>query len=813
MADTFADLLREVGIADDTRSQVMQAAQQRPQRRPMPRQMRQQAPPGPPPRDRQIYGMNPGDVLQRHAIDTEQARYNWTYGDAGERLSAIPQLVGEATGLSSLRYLPHALRAGDTESALVEGGTAAATLLPEVAGARGLFGAGRARAPRVPPRITEPPPAPIRPPPREIGANGLPVRPPEPFRNSMRGGSEDLREAARPRTQQPRPDGGAARGEHDAYLEGLRAEGFDVERPFYHGTDRDFSEFDLSRVGDNFGDRSFGVSLTPDPAEAWRYSGRSGGASNIRPVFARYRNPLVFNAENARVGNESIDAAARRGDLRKLVDEASARGEPYDAIVVMGPNDEIFQVNVLNPENIRPRFGPSSQRPAASSAQHELSLARSPSEPLASSVGGVPVPQVVQRDLRRVGAMVQRRFVDRPPNEGLQRTIIPSAGRNGDEIVIRYGFNGEAPHRGALQNVSDWNGTQTGEITLRKGPFGRLYITGSQIDPLLQEKGLGTQMYADVADWANARGSQLFSDNLMSDGARNVYPALARRGYDIRNVSKDVDAQPRNAPGTPEDERMVFTVASNDQKPIYRIRGRGETPSSTTLYSNMGVPAVIQRDLANVGRLATDGAGAAPRALPRQYEGFGGRAVAMGDAAKLPPEAWATATYAPPRAMRPRTAQDKLAAGLLGIGGAVPAGAGAAYAVQDNIGRGARTQDARLRVQEARQADLHNDVRNMNAGGGSPLMAPKAGFPSLLPPVSPQLHEQARAEIQGLIPEREWGVIDEGLIRRQADVIQRGLRYRGKEPLDAPPPRIFPRDRFAGKRPQQNAPAFRGPGR
>lgn len=211
------------------------------------------------------------------------------------------QFAAEATTMPGWYRTGQALGEERYGDAALEGGLSALGLAtmgvgPEIAGARGLFGAGRARAPRVPipeapapmtleqrfgPSIqrphagpfdwsrvgrentvggfaenmelgdiapgagwdgvpdipakpmgwadgmldrvrqerlarealnpqTEPPPAPIRPPPRQIGANGLPVRPPEPFRNSMRGGSEDLREAARPRTQQPRPDGGAA---------------------------------------------------------------------------------------------------------------------------------------------------------------------------------------------------------------------------------------------------------------------------------------------------------------------------------------------------------------------------------------------------------------------------------------------------------------------------------------------------------------------------------------------------------------------------------------------------------------------------
>lgn len=435
----------------------------------MPRQMRQQAPPGPPPRDRQIYGMNPGDVLQRHAIDTEQARYNWTYGDAGERLSAIPQLVGEATGLSSLRYLPHALRAGDTESALVEGGTAAATLLPEVAGARGLFGAGRARAPRVPPRITEPPPAPIRPPPREIGANGLPVRPPEPFRNSMRGGSEDLREAARPRTQQPRPDGGTALDETALRaLRGfLREDGLELpaSMPRLPETEVPVNALRENQIGslDRADARRYANMTTQAPPILVRNLGngkfevidgnrraaaaRIRGDENIRVVDATslfepppaassaaagpqrtFQHTPSRNGAAGRIalpdGNGSIsyvDNGDGSWSVREVAVDPAVRGTKRGIALYeeLARQAQQAGVRTLLSDGVVSRdaqhvWSALSRRgyPVEFNGGHTytLPLTKPPSEPLASTAGFIPIPRVVQNDLRRLGSAIQRRF-------------------------------------------------------------------------------------------------------------------------------------------------------------------------------------------------------------------------------------------------------------------------------------------------------------------------------------------------------------------------------------------------------------------
>jgi hypothetical protein len=177
------------------------------------------------------------------------------------------------------------------------------------------------------------------------------------------------------------PDAGAS-AERTVYLETLRAEGFDVERPFYHGTDRDFDQFDTARAGENYGDRSIGVSLTPNPEEAWRYAGRRGTGAVIRPVYVRYRNPLVFDAPDARTGNETIDTAARRGDIARMLAEAESRGEPYDAIIAQGgPNEEIFQVNILDAANIRQRFGRAPARPDGGASPADNALNAGPVGP------------------------------------------------------------------------------------------------------------------------------------------------------------------------------------------------------------------------------------------------------------------------------------------------------------------------------------------------------------------------------------------------------------------------------------------------
>lgn len=160
------------------------------------------------------------------------------------------------------------------------------------------------------------------------------------------------------------PDGGPVQAGRDAYQAQLRADGFDIDRPLYHGTGADFESFDAARGGQNFGGRDarLGVSLTPEPWNASDYAmdtAHRGGAPNVRPVFARGRFKEVTERELAAMAGEEIsqlEAMARFAER--------ARAEGYDGIAVHGvargqPTVEykVFPDADGGFSNIRPRFG------------------------------------------------------------------------------------------------------------------------------------------------------------------------------------------------------------------------------------------------------------------------------------------------------------------------------------------------------------------------------------------------------------------------------------------------------------------------
>lgn len=503
MADTFADLLREVGIADDTRSQTMQAAQ-RPMRRPRPRVL-----------------MNPQGPIRRQGGVNEQEAHRienpegLTYGE-----EAILGTL-EPTGLPSFRRGGRALaqgRGGDAAGEFALGGLGLLTMgvgprvaaRPPVAG-RGLFGAGPTRgvandpglfrSTTIPPAVddplsalergpfgvrkapswapdewawtrnargelerpanpltgepetltgyeralmdqeppapspnprqpfpkpelwvnNEPPPAPIRPPPRQIGAGGLPVRPREPFRNSMRGGSEDLREAARPRAQQPRPDGGAAQG-------------VTVRVSADHPNNRTNMSIGLPPMPLSSAGEATGAYLQNTKLARMADAEILGpGALDQRVARALAVNPDLTDAQittmlyGANRKREAAIAASRQRVAGGRSSPRAAPREPYRRTpqqplppvpAAYGPHLTQMEQRVAQALEVNPSLSDSQINTmlfGASAARPEDKLigiirrnlerkkaTRPPSEPLASSVGGVPVPGVVQRDLRRV---------------------------------------------------------------------------------------------------------------------------------------------------------------------------------------------------------------------------------------------------------------------------------------------------------------------------------------------------------------------------------------------------------------------------
>lgn len=495
--------MRQLGIYDaaaQTRSSPLQTALQQPRPRPMPRQMR----------GADLRALDPNAGVRRQA-QRELSMRETALSDprtaprapVTNQFAEAGAMALEGTGLPAVRRGAANITRGAMNRDPVQGlqqlgGGAVEFGLGALGAATiGEFGAVRPRpvpAPRAPmPAVPEPMPRMTRPP-TEIAPNGMPIRPAQPFRNSLRGGNDDLAEAA---GFGRAPDVGGGRG-GNAYVEQLRAEGFNVDLPLYHGTDRDFADFDRARVGENYGDRSFGISFTPDPEEAWRYAGKRGGGSVIRPVYVRYRNPLVFDAPNARAANETIDAAARRGDLAKAIAEAEAAGRPYDAIVGMGPNDEVFQVNILNPSDVAPRVGraPGPNAPARSNAEaasmraptdgQALQAPTLPANGVDRSAGrGIfgPPPRPGVRDMQPEGIYGEAggRYGGGMGNEPPSNNVTPLTPRrspaieeNKPEGSLSGGWvqSGSPAEREAMARANDWlsMGSDHPEFTARVTP-------------------------------------------------------------------------------------------------------------------------------------------------------------------------------------------------------------------------------------------------------------------------------------------------------------------------------------------------------
>jgi len=130
--------------------------------------------------------------------------------------------------------------------------TQLAVLDPAILGEPHVFGrpwrapdAPNAGPPRPPPRL----------PGRASDGSVLPIRPSEPFRNSMRGGSDDLVDAARA------PGAGRQRG--------------------FHGSLSNFDRFDSRYIGTGKGlnAQGWGVNITDSRAAAQRYAARDGGGT------------------------------------------------------------------------------------------------------------------------------------------------------------------------------------------------------------------------------------------------------------------------------------------------------------------------------------------------------------------------------------------------------------------------------------------------------------------------------------------------------------------------------------------------------
>lgn len=185
-------------------------------------------------------------------------------------------------------------------------------------------------------------------PPTEIAPNGMPIRPAQPFRNSLRGGNDDLAEAA---------NFGRLPMDEASRMARARELGFDMDAPLYHGTDQSIEAF---RPNDGWYGR--GVYASRSPAQAEYYTRRtaaqaSGGqepAPNIMPLVARGRLAPVEEYQalvRANMPRGKWTAAGEDNAVRKAQQELVRRG--YSGIDAGGVDQEVI---VFDPSNVRSRF-------------------------------------------------------------------------------------------------------------------------------------------------------------------------------------------------------------------------------------------------------------------------------------------------------------------------------------------------------------------------------------------------------------------------------------------------------------------------
>lgn len=112
-------------------------------------------------------------------------------------------------------------------------------------------------------------------------------------------------------------------------LQAGQAQGFDTRTPLYHGTGKDF---------ENFNTQDIHLTDSPNVAEHFAERGARTGAANIRPVYARLTNPLNF-----------------KGDFISLpmaIEDAKRAG--HDGLIMRG--ERSTQYVVFDPSNVRSQF-------------------------------------------------------------------------------------------------------------------------------------------------------------------------------------------------------------------------------------------------------------------------------------------------------------------------------------------------------------------------------------------------------------------------------------------------------------------------
>lgn len=291
-------------------------------------------------------------------------------GDSGfaanNQVQEAGQMAMEMTGAPALaRGVQHVGRGepGEAIPEFIMGGLGALGMatLPYGGGA---YGAATRQPMGIRPNVAQALPEPMPPmnpparlPGRATDGSVLPVRPPEPFRNSMRGGSDDLMSAAR-----SGPDAGGAQGGRDAAGAG---QGWVTDLTLYRGTRRAHGDgLRATRHGDDVG---AGVYTTTSRSDAERYASKKKDGV-VMELQARGpladMSPQEYDRQFVQfVRQNDLDGSG--DEIQMFADHLQSQG--YTGMIVRRPGADGDYVVVFDPANLRrvpPRPRPPPRRPS-----------------------------------------------------------------------------------------------------------------------------------------------------------------------------------------------------------------------------------------------------------------------------------------------------------------------------------------------------------------------------------------------------------------------------------------------------------------
>jgi GNAT superfamily N-acetyltransferase len=347
----------------------------------------------------------------------------------------------------------------------------------------------------------------------------------------------------------------------------------------YHGTAADFESFDNSKTGRNdsgLWGRGHYFAASADSANS--YALRQGDGARVIPAYVSIENPLVLKTGDDLVtrlpdGTNSRELVGPNLDGSKIKALAVAGG--HDGVIQIRPNGLIGDVVAYSPEQIRSAFARFGESPA-----------RAPNAPDVGNAG--------------------RRFEESAQGSGDYRNL--SMYGEGEDAI---GYMEYKP-----RNDGSW------------------MVRYTSVDPLVRGQGNGVALYEELIRRARASGAtRIVSDAHVSDDAQNVYAALRRRGYDVRDV--DIPGYPAAEHGQAHEILLSNAPARGDggDDPLFSMGARGqnaldpvESPRFQARLSDVEQRLIadgVLRERALGGEGAARGGGADQPGLNRARSGEG----------------------------------------------------------------------------------------------------------------------------------------------------------------------------------------------